>query len=134
MLSETDRSDIKRAFEQAMAQFQAPVKNWPAFVKSSYDEEAILMPPDAAAVWGHVAILAYLEAFPAFSDHKQESLELTGLGDLVCSRDVFSVTLAPAGLAPIRYTGKALTIWRKQAAGSWKMYREIWNSDRPPAA
>jgi hypothetical protein len=39
-----------------MAQFRAPVKDWPEFVRSAYGEDAILMPPDMPAVRGREAI------------------------------------------------------------------------------
>ena len=131
MLRDVDRKAFQQAFEEAMTQFRAPVKDWPAFVHSAYDEEAILMPPDMPAVQGHRAILAFLEAFPPFTDHRQESVESDGAGGFIYTRDAFSVTFEPPGAPPSTYVGKALTIWRRQKDGSWKMFREMWNSEHP---
>jgi len=134
MLSEADRDALKRAFDKVLRQFGAPVKDWPAFVESAYDEDAIVMPPNGPAVHGRAALLAFLEAFPPFSDHRQESLEMDGSGDFAYLRDVYSVALLPPGIPPFQETGKVITIWRRQVDGSWKVYREIWNSDSPAAA
>ena len=38
---------------------------------------------------------------------------------------------APA-MAPEK--GKYLAVWKKQADGSWKKLREVWNTDAPPPA
>jgi ketosteroid isomerase-like protein len=27
--------------------------------------------------------------------------------------------------------GSHFTLWRKQADGSWRIYRDMWHSDRP---
>jgi ketosteroid isomerase-like protein len=124
---------FKESFDKGLKQFRAPVKDWPAFVASFYDVEAMVMPPDGPSVEGHQAILEFFRLFPPFSGHTQESVELFGMGDFVCSRDLFAVTLEPPGLAPIRQTGKALTIWKRQPDGAWKMFREIWNYDAPVA-
>jgi ketosteroid isomerase-like protein len=134
MLSEADRNAIERAFEEVMRRFGAPVKDWPAFVESAYDEDAIVMPPNGPAVRGRAAMLAFLEAFPPFSNHQQTTLEMDGAGDFAYLRDVVSVTVLPPGATPLQEMLKVITIWRKQADGSWKIYREIWNSDLPAAA
>jgi ketosteroid isomerase-like protein len=134
MLSEADRQALKRAFDEVMRQFGAPVKDWLAFVESAYDEDAIIMPPNGPAVHGRASMLAFLGAFPPFSHHKQETLEMDGSGDFAYLRDVVSVTLLPPGIPPCQEILKVITIWRRQADGSWKIYREIWNSDFPAAA
>jgi ketosteroid isomerase-like protein len=131
MLTDNDRKSFQQAFDRTLAKFQAPVKDWPDFVRSTYDEQAMVMPPDAPAAEGHEAILAFFYAFPPFSDHRQESLELDGAGNLLYSRDRFEVTITAPGAPPAAYTGKALTVWRRQPDGDWKMLREIWNFDSP---
>ena len=131
MLTDADRKSFQQAFERTLTKFQAPVKDWPDFVRSTYDEQAMMMPPNGPAVQGHEAILAYFAVFPPFIDHQQESQELEGAGDLLYSRDTFTVTIVPPGAPATKYNGKALTIWRRQADGDWKMLREIWNYDAP---
>ena len=131
MLSDVDREAIQKAFKHVMAMFGAPAKDWSAFVNLAYDRDAIVMAPNAPAVRGHEAITAFLETFPPFSDFKQESLEMEGFGDLAFSRDEYSFTMTLPGKSALKDKGKAIMIWRKQTDGSWKVYREIWNSDLP---
>ena len=40
----------------------------------------------------------------------------------------------PGATEPINDTGKYIEIWRKQADGSWRVIRDIFNSDLPVAA
>ena len=47
-------------------------------------------------------------------------------------RGRYEITLAPkAGDAPMDDTGKYITIYQRQSNGSWKIARDIWNSDQP---
>ena len=131
MLSNADREAVRKAFERVMAMFAVPPKDWPEFVNLAYDIDAIVMAPNAPAIRGHKALTAFWEAFPPVSDFRQESLEMEGSGDLVFSRDKASVTVTLPGGVVIKDTFKVITIWRKQADGTWKVYREIWNSDLP---
>ena len=135
MISHADREALKKSFEQVMTLFSAPTKDWHAFVELVYERDAIVMAPHAAAVEGHQAIIAFWQAFPPISDFKQQSLEMEGFGDLAYLRDQYSVAVTLPGNVVFRDTGKVITIYRKQTDGSWKIFREIWNSDLPvPAA
>ena len=96
-----------------------------------YAEDAIVLAPNQAAVQGRAAIQAALEAFPPISNFQVQILEIEGQGDLAYSRGSASMTLTPAGLAPIEDRVKYIEIWRKQADGAWKIVRDIWNSDLP---
>ena len=58
-------------------------------------------------------------------------MEIQGQGDMAYDRGTYSMAVTPAGAAPIEDHGKYLTIWRKQADGSWKVARAIFNSDLP---
>jgi ketosteroid isomerase-like protein len=96
-----------------------------------YTEDAITLPPNQAAVQGKAAIQASDEAFPPYSNFQEQSLEIEGQGDLAYDRGTYSMTMTPAGVAPFEDRGKYLAIWRKQADGSWKISRVIYNSDLP---
>ena len=131
MLSKGDREAFQKSWERVMAMFGAPPKNWPEFVNLAYDRDAILMAPNAPAIRGHEAITSFWEAFPPVSDFKQESLEMEGSGELVFSRDKASAMVTLPGGVVIKEVFKVITIWRTQTDGTWKVYREIWNSDLP---
>jgi len=127
-LSEADRTAIRQAEENDMKLMNA--KDWKGD-SALYTEDAIQLPPNQAAVQGKASIQAWMEAFPPFSNFQEQSLEIEGQGDLAFDRGTYSMTVTPAGAAPIEDRGKYLIIWRKQADGSWKVLRAIYNSDLP---
>ena len=127
-LSDADRTAIRQADGNDMKLMNA--KDWKGDA-ALFTEDAIELPPNQAAVQGKAAIQASMEAFPPFSNFREQSLEIEGQGDLAYDRGTYSMTLTPSGAAPIEERGKYLTIWRKQADGSWKVLRAMYNSDLP---
>jgi len=127
-LSEADRTAIRQADETDMKMMNA--KDWKGDLVL-YEEDAIELPPNQAAVQGKSAIQAWDEAFPPFSNFQEQSLEIKGQGNMAYDRGTYSMTVTPAGAAPIEDHGKYLTIWHKQAGGLWKVSRVMFNSDLP---
>jgi ketosteroid isomerase-like protein len=57
----------------------------------------------------------------------------TDLATWTFARGMYSATLVPkAGGAQIPIDGKFLTILARQPDGSWKIWRDIFNSNQPP--
>jgi ketosteroid isomerase-like protein len=53
-------------------------------------------------------------------------------GNVAIETGTWSVKLqTPDG--PVEDGGPAVRIWRRGADGVWRLYRDIWNSERPPA-
>ena len=127
-LSEADRTAIRKAGETDLMMMIA--KDWKGDL-ALYTEDAIQLPPNQAALQGKAAIQAWDEAFPPFSNFQEQSLEIEGQADLAYDRGTYSMTVTPPGAAPIEDRGKYLTIYRKQADGSWKIARVMFNSDLP---
>ena len=127
-LSEADRMAIRQADETDMKMMNA--KDWKGDLVL-YEDDAIVLPPNQAAVQGKAAIQAWDEAFPPFSNFQEQSVEIEGRGDLAYDRGTYSMTMTPPGAAPIEDHGKYLTIWHKQAGGLWKVSRVMFNSDLP---
>ena len=56
------------------------------------------------------------------------------VGDWAFERANYTFRLTPvAGGAAMQENTKNLRILQRQPDGSWKIAREIWNSDNPPA-
>jgi len=127
-LSEADRTAIRQAVDDYVKLRSA--RDFKG-VAALYAEDAILLPPNQAAVQGRAAIQATQEASPPFSNYQVPVLEIEGTGDLAYCRGSYSLAVTPAGAAPIEDRGKYLAIFRKQADGSWKVLRDIFNSDVP---
>jgi uncharacterized protein (TIGR02246 family) len=120
---ETIRSDVAN-FDKAML-----AADWPAVV-SIYTEDALLLPPNSPEVRGRAAIQKFFEGSPKVSAFKQNVTEIEGYGDLAYPRGTYEMTMLPPGAkAPIQDRGKVLTVWQKQADGSWRAARVMWNSD-----
>jgi ketosteroid isomerase-like protein len=97
-----------------------------------YTQDAIVLRPHAPAVQGREAIQQWLVTLPAISNAKGQGVEIVGYGDLAYLRGTYSMTFSIPGVpVPIDEQGKFLQIYRKQSDGSWKMAREIYNSDLP---
>ena len=97
--------------------------------------DAYLLPPDAPRTQGKEAIhavIAELEAMPGFDITWSPSTADVGSGgDLGYTLGSYEMTMeGPEG--PIRIDGKYLTVWRKQADGSWKVTADMFNADGPP--
>ena len=75
-------------------------------------------------------LIALLKAFPDVTHMELASTDIVGVGDLAYARGAWSMTFrTPAGEQ--KDQGKCLAIFRRQADGSWKAERDIWNSDLP---
>lgn len=59
--------------------------------------------------------------------------EITVLGDWAYTRGMYTVDSTPTGGGATGHVdGKFMTILRRQADGSWKIYRDIFNSNVAP--
>jgi uncharacterized protein (TIGR02246 family) len=102
---------------------------------SLWDENGIQFPPDEAMHRGKAEILAAnVEFFPAFDmKMKISPQEITVIGGYAYSSGSYVLEMSERGSDSwMRIDGKFLTILRKQADGSWKLWRDCFNSD--PAA
>ncbi len=97
---------------------------------ASVTDDMVIMPPDEPAVSGHGAIRGWLDAF---SEAYETDLEYTDsvvslAGDVAFEAYAFRWTLTPTGDGePIRQAGKGVYVFRRQADGTWKVARDIWN-------
>lgn len=100
-----------------------------------YDANVVVMAPNAPASTGlaenEKGIRDFLSAFTV-KDFTVTANEVMVAGDMVISRSTWKMTIAPkAGGPDMPDNGKSLTVWKQQADGSWKIFRDIWNSDVP---
>jgi uncharacterized protein (TIGR02246 family) len=126
-LLEADRAAIARL----------PVDDWCKAEKARdinaklklFTTDAVLMPPAEPNVIGQQAIHAWKERIWDGTEYECSGTveEVQVFGDLGMVRGTFSgvFTTASGELQPI--SGKFLDIVRRQADGSWKIARAIWN-------
>jgi uncharacterized protein (TIGR02246 family) len=102
---------------------------------AAYTDDAILMPPNHSPLEGKQAIEQYLaEIAPLFQDSNFQLsiLEVDVQGDTTIVCGTYSANITIPGLdGPMEDRGKTLQAWKKQADDSWKIHRDIWNSNMP---
>jgi uncharacterized protein (TIGR02246 family) len=100
------------------------------------DEDHIMIAPGRAPVAGKQANDSAMgRAFEQFKiDEKWEPVETVVDGSLAYQRGTFTVSATPKGGNTARTThGNFLRIYRRQPDGSWRMTRDMFNSDQPAA-
>ncbi len=105
---------------------------------SLHADNVVKMPPDAPAIFGIEDLRAnFAPAFENFDTHCVIYPEETQVyGDMGFARGTYSISVTPkAGgeTIDIMKDGKYLTIWERQADGTWKITHDCYNSNLPPA-
>ncbi len=130
-----DVAAVRRAIEDANAKFiDALTRGDSAGYVANYADDAVVMSPGEPAHRGRGAIgAAGVKQMQSakVSDEKATTVSVDVAGDYAIETGTFEVTVTPKGGKQTHGTGKYLTVWKKQADGSWKIYRDINNSDGP---
>jgi len=96
-------------------------------IAAVYAEDAILYPPGVGAVSGRKAISAAFEPMLG-APLSLKTVEVKQSGDFAVETGTW--TLAGPDGKPAD-DGKYIVVWKKVGKG-WLMWRDIWNSSRPP--
>jgi uncharacterized protein (TIGR02246 family) len=98
-------------------------------------DDATTLPPNEPMAKGKDAIRKLYEgmfATPGFSISWQvNKVEAAKSGDIGYSMGAYDMTMNDPKGNPMKDHGKYLTVWRKQADGSWKSIADMFNSDVP---
>jgi uncharacterized protein (TIGR02246 family) len=132
----TDVNEVAAAVDANWREYEASIlagdpDRWIAL----WAEDGVQLPPGNPPVVGKAAIYDRISADLAAFEYSEfvinnEDVEVNG--DLAFARGNYVVTLAAkAGGDPISVDGKYMTIMRQQPDGSWKIYRDIFNSNVP---
>ena len=100
-------------------------------------DNAIQLPPDSLPLVGKETLRAGLESeVKAITyDMKITNEEVNVSGDLAVARGTYAATITfKDGSDPISIDGKYMTLLKRQPDGSWKIFRDIYNSNVPPAS
>ena len=125
------RTAIEAANTDAMAAMVAgDVARW----ASHYTDDAIMMLPNAPAMRGRAEMEAGVKAMLAtmsVSDMRFTTEDVLLAGDIAVETGSNEMTITPKGGKAMVDKGKYLTTWKRQADGSWKIVRDISNSNLP---
>ncbi len=97
----------------------------------NYDAEAILMMPGDEA-WTasnmHQKMVEFMSTYTIKDAKLTSTAPLILTGDYAIETGTFEWTMQPKTGKPITDKGKYLTVWKKQADGTWKIVRDINNT------
>ena len=114
------------AADRAWALSSTDLDKFTSFLSSN----ANFYPPHAPAQRGADAFrraFGELRKMPGFSlSWTAENAEVASSADIAYSTGTYTATIGGT-----TDSGKYLTIWRKQADGSWKVIEDMFNSDLP---
>lgn len=131
-----DPAVVRQAIEAANArQMDAVLKGDAQAASANYTEDAIFMYPGVPAARGKAAATELFNGMiqeATFSDMKIQTMDVVVSGDLAVEHGAYRWTVTPKGGKAMPDSGKYVTVWRKQTDGSWKIMRDINNSDVPP--
>jgi uncharacterized protein (TIGR02246 family) len=98
-------------------------------MEAYYAEDAVLLPPNAPAVFGRDAVLATVkEMFASGLGVELEDLEIKVENDLGYKAGRYRVIAEDGSLMD---RGKFIEIWTRED-GRWVLHRDIWNSSVQP--
>jgi uncharacterized protein (TIGR02246 family) len=100
-----------------------------------FADDAVLMPPNDTTLYGKEEIgewwKEYFQWFQVNSTIETEG-DLVVAGDQAFHRSSLSIVIVPRKRGTrITDDVRTLTVWRRQADGSWKISHQMWNSTKP---
>ena len=103
---------------------------------SYWADDAIVMSPGEAPIKGKKAIREMVEGaskIPGFKiSWEPLSVAVSKSGDMAYLIEQNQITVNDSTGKPLTVVNKSVTIWRKEADGSWKNVVDMWNPDAPP--
>jgi uncharacterized protein (TIGR02246 family) len=126
----------REAIEAALVTFSEAFNSKDAAaVASHYAEDAAVFPPDSARIDGRANIQNFWKGAidAGLSDLTLKAVEVQDQGEWAYEVGEVSYSAPGTGDARTTATGKYIVIWKKDTDGTWRLYRDIWNSNRAGA-
>ena len=123
--------EARAAIEAANAKFSEAFARGDAKALSAmYTSDAIAFPPDSEMIRGNEAIGEFWKATrdSGVRGAALTTVEVGRSGDVAYEVGKVSLTIQPVGKEPTTAVAKYVVVWKRQADGSWKLHRDIWNS------
>jgi ketosteroid isomerase-like protein len=133
---DNEEARIKAAVENRYQEWLAAEnKKDAAAITALYDENAVLMPKAEELVIGNAAIGEYYKKQVADPHFVPFTLTLDWnsfytVGDIAVATALFEGD-ATRNAKQIHFRGKDLLVWKKQADGSWKIFRYMYDEIPP---
>lgn len=127
---------LREVIRQNNARFEQAIERQDAAALAAlYTEDAHVMPSNSDAIAGRANIQAFWESVlqAGIKSGRLETRELEVGGDFAVETGRYQLVIHPAGTAPLADEGKYLVVWHREADGSWKLHRDMFSSNLPPA-
>jgi uncharacterized protein (TIGR02246 family) len=104
---------------------------------AQFADDAVQMPPNAPANVGAANIASWSQGF---LDQFRVSFalavdEVRVFGEWAFESGTYTIGLTfKAGGPPMQDKGKYITVYQRKSGNTWRMARDIWNSNSPPPA
>ncbi len=134
--SEAAAHSVEDAIRDAVAGFVLAFNRGDAAgVASHYDEDAALLPPDAARVDGRVGIARFWKGAidGGLNDLTVRPSKVDSRGNIAYDVGTFSFQVRGADGQGATASGKYVAIWTRGKDGHWRIHRDIWNMNPAPA-
>ena len=122
--------------DKAWADAYASAENSTDAFMAPFEDDARLLAPDMPLAEGKDAIRAVIEEMEALPGIETawtaEAADVSEGGDFGYTTGSYYMNMDGPDGAPIRIDGKYLTVWRRQADGSWKIAAHMFNPNGPP--
>jgi ketosteroid isomerase-like protein len=103
---------------------------------SYWSDDAVVIPPGQPIVEGKSALRSFVtDSFkmPGFKVHwVSRDVKFSPDGKLAYMRSDNEMTVPRADGTPMKMSGRAVTVWRRDPDGQWRCVVDTWND--PPAA
>jgi uncharacterized protein (TIGR02246 family) len=132
LANDDEEARIKTTVEDRYKEWLAAAnKKDAAALTNLYDEKAVLMPKEEEPVIGKAAIGEYYRKLVADPHFVPFTLTLNWnsfhvVGDIAIATSVFEGDVTRNGKQS-HFRGKNLLVWKKQADGSWKIFRYMFD-------
>jgi uncharacterized protein (TIGR02246 family) len=108
-----------------------------ATIMAMYADDAYSLPSYSPMLKGKEAMVKHHEAEAKaglkMKTFSLKTVDIFGNKDVMIQIGTFSLTIIlPGQTQAVPDKGKFMTVWKKQADGSWKIQAETWNSDMNP--
>jgi len=127
-------AEVRQQIEQAAARFGETFNRGDAAaVAAMYDTAAVVLAPNAPPMRGRQNIEA-LWAGARQQGFKTLNLQVNSvelIGDHAIELGSYTLVLQPPGQAEMTDRGKYMVIWKRQTDGTWKLYRDAFNTSMP---
>ena len=129
---DNEEARIKATVEDRYQEWLAAAnKKDAAAMANLYDENAVLLPKSEEPVLGKTAIGEYYQKLFANPNFVPFTLKLDWnsfhlAGDVAIATALFEGD-ATRNEKPIHFRGKNLLVWKKEADGSWKIFRYMYD-------